>query len=87
MTRPAETHAAVPPSHPAMHEPRSLPIPPPPVHPVVEAPTEPVPAPVEPQAGLSLTQQAQRLLERGSAARAAEIARKATTADPQNAEA
>ncbi len=62
--------------------------------PVVAPPSPPV-APVapvaEPQgapgAGASLTQQAQRLLERGSTTRAAEVARKATSADPQSAEA
>jgi hypothetical protein len=70
-----------------------------PVRPVTQNPSPPAPqvdpAPraqvaAEPQAGASgasLTQQAQRLLERGSAGRAAEVARKATTADPQSAEA
>jgi DNA-binding response OmpR family regulator len=48
----------------------------------VSAPTQ-----IEPQAGASLTQQAQRLLERGSASRATEVARRATSADPSNAEA
>jgi DNA-binding response OmpR family regulator len=46
-----------------------------------------VPAPNDSPSGASLTQQAQRLLERGSALRAAEVARKATAADPTNAEA
>jgi DNA-binding response OmpR family regulator len=45
------------------------------------------PSQIEPQAGASLTQQAQRLLERGSASRATEVARRATSADPSNAEA
>ena len=36
---------------------------------------------------MSLTKQAQRLLERGSAQRAAEVARRATAIDPSNAEA
>jgi DNA-binding response OmpR family regulator len=68
--------------------PRPVDVTPPPVAP----PEGPVPrAPLgpaaEPLAGASLTQQAQRLLERGSATRAAEVARKATTADPRNAEA
>lgn len=44
-------------------------------------------AQIEPQAGASLTQQAQRLLEHGSASRATEVARRATSADPSNAEA
>ena len=43
--------------------------------------------PVELQGGSSLTQQAQGLLERGSASRAAEVARRATAADPSNVEA
>jgi DNA-binding response OmpR family regulator len=58
----------------------------PPVHvpaSVVHIPT----TPSEPEAGGSLTKQAQRLLERGATARAIEVARKATAADPTNAEA
>jgi DNA-binding response OmpR family regulator len=43
--------------------------------------------PVEPRASASYTEQAQRLLERGLAGRAAEMARKATTANPADAEA
>jgi DNA-binding response OmpR family regulator len=51
-------------------------------------PSSPSPPSDEPQqSGASLTQQAQRLLERGSAQRAAEVARKATAADPSSAEA
>ncbi len=54
---------------------------------VAPAPVAPAPVAAEPQAGASLTQQAQRLLERGSAAEAAKVARRATSADPQSAEA
>jgi Flp pilus assembly protein TadD len=44
-------------------------------------------AATEGQTGASLTQQAQRMLERGSTSRATELARRATVADPSNAEA
>ncbi len=56
-------------------------------------PSRPVSAPpsqepeLEPQTGASLTQQAQRMLERGSAARAADFAKRAVAADPSSAEA
>jgi len=77
--RPVDTN---PPAPPVAPQP-----PPGPRSPSIENPrVPPGPAP-EPEVGVSLVQQAQRLLERGSAARAAEVARKATTADPQNAEA
>jgi DNA-binding response OmpR family regulator len=57
--------------------------------PAKSSPSSVAPAPslVEPPAGGSLTQQAQRLLEHGSTSRAAEVARRATAADPSNAEA
>jgi DNA-binding response OmpR family regulator len=77
----AATSNAVPPSTggassvPALSPPRS------------SATAVAAPTPVEPQGGASLTQQAQRWLERGSASRAAEVARRATAADPSNAEA
>ena len=48
---------------------------------------EPAPAALETQSGSNLTQQAQRLLERGSTARAVDVAKRATAADPSNAEA
>lgn len=41
----------------------------------------------ETQTGASLTQEAQRMLERGSTARAADLARRATVVDPSSAEA
>jgi DNA-binding response OmpR family regulator len=79
---------APPPAAPVQPVRPVAPNPSPPAPQVEPAPRQPVA--VEPQAGASgasLTQQAQRLLERGSAGRAAEVARKATTADPQSAEA
>jgi DNA-binding response OmpR family regulator len=48
---------------------------------------QPAPAATETQTGGSLLQQAQHMLERGSTARAADLARRATAADPSSAEA
>jgi DNA-binding response OmpR family regulator len=73
--------AAATPAAPPISTPGVVAAPPPHVF------VQPAPVATETQTGLSLLQQAQHMLERGSTARAADLARRAAAADPSNAEA